>query len=934
MLGMMAVLFWLVVFASPWILGVIKAGRTGIQGKRRAHHPLAGAWALGGLVLMAILFIGLQLWTNLLWFRELGYERRFWTEFWTKGILFLVAGSISGLFVFANAWVIRHAIRKYLTQESFLFSMIARIIGVAIALFSGLASAGCWQEVLLFLNRVPFNLTDPVFGRDLSFYIFVMQLYDPVSVLAMGITVIILPLMIVAYILILAQVGTRSEDVKKGLIWYGFSHASALGIILVLGAGFNTWLARFRLLYSERGAVFGAGWTDLHFQLPAYWVFMAALLVALICFVTSAFSKSHKRTIGFAIFGFGGSVLVWVLSVVLLPAAIQQWYVSPNKTQLETQYLVRDIESTRKAYGLEKVVRSEFPVKEGITAETLKQDAETLESARLWDWQVLISTNHQVQALRPYYVFEDVDVVRYTIGGKLTQVMYSTREMDVNRFVSSAQTWQNRHLVYTHGFGGTANPVNVFTPEGLPEYWLKDVPPVAKYPELEIRQPRIYFGEATKNHVYVKTRMPEFDYPQGDNNATFIYDGPGGIPMGGFFRKLAFAWRFDGLQMLISSELTSDSRIMFNRDVDTRMRTIAPFLRYEDDIYQVVSNGELWFMRDAYTTSNRYPYSQPLPHDDLNYIRNSVKVVVNAYTGKVDFYVWDEQDPIIQAYGKTFPGLFQPASNMPDHLRKHVRYPEDLLRIQGRIWANYHMDNPSVFYNKEDAWEFPKSFSPRIDRAVTVSPYYVVMAFPNSHSREFVLILPFTPYSPDETHPRTNMVGWFAARCDGEHYGELLLYTFPKSRLVEGPQQIGFRINEDTTISKDFTLWNQQGSQVLLGDLRILPLSDDRLLYVQPVYLQASGNKMPQLKKIVAATGNRLAYEDTFEKALATLVGLSAPAATTQVMNAPGAGTQDPIGELLSHLDAYLQFMRSGQFARAGQELEAITNLRSRIKGK
>ncbi len=619
----------------------------------------------------------------------------------------------------------------------------------------------------------------------------------------------------------------------------------------------------------------------------------------------------------------------------MVPGLVQYFYVSPNEQRLETEYIRTNLLYTRTAYGLtdDRVQRSEFPAVPGLATDQLPKDAADLTGVRLWDYRVLQSTNSQKQAFRLYYDFPDVDVVRYRIGGKLVQMMYSARELDIGRLAPQSRTWQNERLVYTHGFGACANPANAFTAEGLPDYWLKDIPPVAKYPELAIRQPRIYFGEKTDGHIYVRTRHPEFDYPDGEKNTTFTYDGPAGVELSSPLRKLAYALRFDGARLLIASEITEKSRILYRRSIGERVRTLAPFLQFDEDPYQVIADGGLWYIWDAYTATDRFPYSEPYRGEGYNYLRNSVKVTVNAYTGETAFYLFDQSDPIVRSWAGAFPGMFRPASAMPQSLRQHVRYPEGQLRVQAEIYALYHMQDPSVFYNKEDAWERAKAIrSIKSQAAEVVDPYYALVRLPGEKETEFVLIQLFTPFATEKGTPRSNMVGWLAGRCDGANYGKLVLYTFPKNRLVYGPLQIGSRINQDDQISKDFSLWNQQGSTVVLGDMLVIPLPGYRLLYVQPVYLQSDVGKMPELRRVVVSTGEQIGYGKTFSEALLQVAGKSAAGAAPSpapeaVAPAPGKGAAPPAAlgrEAAEHLDRYRKLTAQGKYTEAGAELEAL----------
>jgi hypothetical protein len=708
------------------------------------------------------------------------------------------------------------------------------------------------------------------------------------------------------------------------------THLSALGIVMIGIFMFWTQIAKWDLMYSPRGAVFGPGWTDVHVQIGAYNFFMVALLTSAILLGISVFSKEFKRTAQAAALGLMICLLSWIIGVEGVPLLLQSYKVSPNELSMEGEYIKQNIKFTKFAYGLtdDKVKQVEFPVNfTGMTPDIISKNRVTFDNVRVWDWRVLQSNNSQYQGFRLYYTFPTVNVVRYTINGRLQQLMYSARELDIEKLAEQSKTWQNQHLVYTHGYGAVANPVNKVTSEGSPDYWIKDIPPVSKYSELQITQPRIYFGEATKEHVYVHTAHQEFDYPLGDANATYRYESGSGIELSSFLKKLVFALRIDGLRLLTASEITPQTRLLWRRDIETRVKTLAPFLKYDSDKYQVVAKGNLYYIWDAYTTSADFPYSEPsLGRGSMNYIRNSVKVVMNAFTGKVDFYVFDQDDPIIKTYRNMFPGMFKDAASMPKELRDHVRYPEDLLRIQGDIFSTYHMSDPGVFYNREDAWQ--PSGDLAHGKVEPIMPYYVVMTIPGETKEEFALIRPFSPLTTNQAQPRNNMVSWIAARCDGENYGKLLLFKFPKDRLVYGPLQISARMNQDDVISKDFTLWNQQGSQVVLGNLIIIPLADYKLLYVQPVYLQATVGKMPELKRVIVSLGENLGYGSSFEDALTKLTGRQVPAeAPSGAKTEVKATKPELIKKAAKALDDYQALQGAGRFAESGRKLEELKEL-------
>jgi uncharacterized membrane protein (UPF0182 family) len=709
------------------------------------------------------------------------------------------------------------------------------------------------------------------------------------------------------------------------------THLSLLSVAGALIIMVNTLVSRWELLYSHRGVVYGAGWTDLNVQLPAYNVMLAVLGICAVAFLISAFAKSTQRTI--STFGIGVALflVVKIFGVGIIPEVLQHFRVSPNELPLETPYLERNIAFTRDAYGLNQIAEINYPVNTSVEP-IAKNDKAIVDGIRLWDPKILEAANNQNQALRLYYYFSDVAVDRYVLNGKLTQLMLSLRELNVDRLAPQSKTWQNLRLVYTHGYGAVAAAVNSFGPEGLPDYLLKDIPPATSYPQLKLDQPRIYFGAETINLIYVNTKAKEFDYPKGDTNAEYHYAGKGGIKLDTFLKKLVFALRFEGIRMFTTQELTPESRVMFRRDIRSRVQEIAPFLSYDSDSYYVVADGRIYFIWDAYTTAYTYPYSQPASNGGMNYIRNSIKVVVDAYNGTVSFYIADKTDPIAKAYAKAFPGMFLDIAEMPSSLRQHIRYPEDLLNIQSSIYTTYHMNNTHVFYNREDAWEVSRAAA-KAEEAPHIAPYYLIDRLPDSETEEFVLALPFSPYSGDKANPRNNMVAMLIARCDGPKYGGLVLYKFPKDKLVYGPLQIGIRINQDEVISKDLTLWNQQGSSVLFGNLLAVPLSNYRLMYVQPIYLQASVGKMPELRRVVVVFGDQLSYGSSFEDALNKFFtgGYTQAAAKGPAVKAEAPG-KDLIKSAVKYYDQFRSLTGQGKYAEAGKALEELGRVLGEIK--
>ncbi|KPJ60366.1 MAG: hypothetical protein AMJ46_06945 [Latescibacteria bacterium DG_63] len=889
---------------------------------------------------LTVFLVALHIYTEVLWFEELDQVARYWTVFGARIWLFLAGFAASLIFFYVQMLVSTVRAPEDIKSRMRLPNLVYFVYAIIVSIILGNASSGWWEKVLLYMNQVPFGTSDPIFDKDAAFYVFALPLFS-------GLKSYLLALLILSTLGVLGlyavQLGLRPDTLSRTVVFEGHfpverrqtlfrlvTHMSVQGVLFVCLFIFQTILAIWNLVYSERGAVFGAGYTDVHVQVGAYKFFIGALILVAVVFLLSAVSRSHRRTVRAAWIALGILLLTWLVGAKAIPAIVQQYVVSPNELDKERPYIEYNIAYTREAFGLEgdKITSVDFPVKDGITPLNLKEDEATLKSIRLWDWRVLEATYNQNQSFRLYYRFMDVDIDRYVLDGMPVQVMLSARELDQRRLAEKSKTWQNLRLVYTHGYGLCLNPVNIFTPEGLPEYWTKDIPPVSSYPELQLDRPEIYFGEAPNSHVFVKTSHAEFDYPRGAENVTAFYEGKGGVDIGGGLRKLAFALRFDGLRLLTARELGPQSRIMFRRPVQERVPTLAPFLVYDRDPYQVIADGKIWFIWDAYTVSDHFPYAERYFYrrareGRINYIRNSVKVVVNAYDGTVDFYIFEDSDPIVQAYAKIFPGFFKSADEMPDVLRAHVRYPEDFLKIQADIYSVYHMSDPTVFYNREDAWEIAWETYQGDTREVL--PYYVVITVPGEKQQEFIQMIPFTPLTTDRSNPKHNMVAWLAGRCDGDRYGEILVYHFPKERLVYGPMQIEIRINQNDNISKDFTLWNQQGSRVIQGNLLVIPLADNRLLYVEPVYLQATVGKMPELKRVITSSGDDLTYSTSFEESLAQLirgrrVSASEPSASREALT-----LSQQVRRAAEHFRRYQQLTGQGKIAEAGVELERLS---------
>lgn len=719
--------------------------------------------------------------------------------------------------------------------------------------------------------------------------------------------------------------------------WVAVSLALALFLLLLT---WRTYLSRFPYLWEDHQTFSGVTFAEAQYLLRGLYLVCIALLVAAAIALVNAFSKRSLRLL---LAGLAIPLAVYIVAVFLLPAYVTSFIVKPNELGRETPYIEHNITWTRRAFGLEQVELREFPAESSIEALDLNANRQTLDNIRLWDWHALQDTLKQIQAIRTYYDFPDVDVDRYRVEG-IRQMMVAAREIDVNKLPESSRNWINEKLIYTHGYGITMNTANEFTPEGMPRFIVSDMPVQSRSSEIKVTRPEIYFGQETNTDVYVKTRQKEFDFPQGETNTFTSYEGSGGIRIGGRARRLLLAWALGDLSKLpFSDDVNSESRVLIHRNIRELVNGIAPFLVYDNDPYIVVSNeGRLFWMIDAFTESSTYPYSRhhDVGNNHVNYIRNSVKVVIDAYNGTVHFYVFDNNDPLIATYRATFPALFEDASQMPADLRAHVRYPETLIRAQGEVYGLYHTQSAKTFFQREDVWTVAQQVgldAQNKKQVQPIDPYFVLMQLPGEQTQgEFVLILPFTPAG------RNNLIGWMAGRCDGENYGKLLIYNFPKSRLIDGPLQIEARIDQNSQLSSQFTLWNQQGSHVLRGHLLVIPIGR-ALLYVEPVYLKAESSPMPELRLVVLATQDRLGYGQTFEEAMTSIFGdLARPSAQQKVepSKEPSEGEPKPatspspqlaeqsatvqqlIDKAVREFEEYQRLTSQGKLGEAGQKLE------------
>jgi uncharacterized membrane protein (UPF0182 family) len=920
---------------------------------RRLRRLLLILVALAGTVFGG--WTALSYYVDVLWFASLGYGEVFWKTLSLQAEIFTAFAAVTFFTLFGWFLALKRAHLPDLPSgqtivvggqplrlpvESALH-LIALGVSLAIAVATGASMMAEWPTLALFwyAPHVTGGVTDPIFSKPLNFFLFTLPAWQLIA--GWLLTLAVLTCLLAVFFIIITG-GARALAGRRRsyapLPWRGFSITVAF-LLLVLAM--RVYLGRFERLFDEHTIFGGVTYTDAHVMLPGVLVVCAALILGAAIAVVNAVTVASGR---------------WLVAAILpaaicyIPLLVAGWYVNsfvvkPNELIREQPYIAHNIELTRQAYGLDRVWQREFPAETDVAAADPATNQATLQNIRLWDWHALQDTLRQIQEIRTYYDFPDVDIDRYEIDGTTRQVMLAARELNVDKLPESSRNWINEKLIYTHGYGITMNPVNGFTPEGLPTLILSNMPVQSTVRDLTVTRPEIYFGELTNTDVYVKTRQKEFNYPQGEANNLTSYEGYGGIVLGGFFRRIIIALdRGDLAKLPFSDDVNPDSRLLMRRNLHDRVSALAPFLTYDPDPYIVLGDdGRLSWIMDAFTVSDSYPYSSHyhLGGNSVNYMRNSVKVVIDAYDGTTTFYVFDVDDPIIAAYRRIFPSLFKDAATMPSGLRKHVRYPELLLKLQAEVYGLYHMTDPEAFYNREDLWTVATEvgMSEAGEQATqAMQPNFVLMKLPGESGVEFIEILPFTPAN------RNNLIGWIAGRSDGAQYGTSVVYNFPKTKLVDGPLQIEARIDQNAQLSGQLTLWNQQGSHVRRGALLVIP-SGRALLYAEPIYLQAERSPMPELRLVVLALQDRLAYGPTFESAMAALFGgaassmsaAAAPAEPSQRASASAASPQPAadlnavIAEAAKDLADYQRLTAEGKLGEAGQKLEELKRALDRL---
>ena len=926
--------------------------------RRRRWLP----YVLGG-ILVAVLFFGrglLDFYIDAIWFSSLGYADVYWYKFRLGAALFIVFFVVTFLIVRLPFLALNRALPQLterprlrmtsvedLKEVNFL-PIVYRpgvwVLSLAVALMSAASMSAAWPEFAQYFNAADGGKVDPIFGRDVSFYMFRLPVLDIVSswlvTTVLIVFVVVTGVSLYTWYLEKAQ-GFGTAQTRRRATSAVSTAASALALVLAA----SPYIGRFDLLQSRQDLFAGVSYTDANVRLPALDILAIGLLAAGILLAANALVIKRPKVIGWIA---GGLVAIWLFGLVIIPQSIYSFSVKPNEKAKEAPFIQHNIEMTRSAFALDRFNETAFQPAPTLTAQQLRTNQATLDNVRLWDPAVLQSTFSQNQEILTYYDFGVPDIDRYIINGRLRQVMLAPRELNVTQLPE--KNWINQHLVYTHGYGVAMSLVSEFTPEGLPHLIVRDMPVKSEVPEIKINRPEIYFGEATDSHVYVHTKRqgptkPEFNYPAQEHDESYSeYEAQSGIRVGGFFRQSALAlYLGDGTTMLFSDYITPDSRVLMRRDVLGRVKEIAPFLLFEPDPYIVINReGRLFWMIDAFTYSDRYPYSKSYRLGDvsLNYLRNSVKVVVDAYDGDVKFYVFEPEDPIVQTYSRMFPSLFHPSAEMPEDLREHIRYPDLLAALQARVYTLYHMQNPQTFYGREDQWGIATGEPIKQDtEPPPMEPYYVLMQLPGEQQVEFANILPFTPTGPG----RNNMIGWLACRNDGDKYGQAHVFGFPKSMSINGPAQIRARVNHDAALSQLMTLWNQKGSQVVRGNLLVIPIADS-LLYVESFYLQAEGNtgKLPELRQVAVATQDRLETAKSFDEALAKLfpdlgatkLATAVPPAETHAVPQETAAQQPPqapageVDRLLKQaaqlLTDYERLTAEGKHREAGDKLDQL----------
>lgn len=930
------------------------------KGMNRIHRPKKGLSfvVMVIVVILVLLIVCAGFLTNWMWFDSLGYEKVFWTKFLSQLEI--------GVPVFLAAMLLVRIYLKSLKKHYFIeiesheipdekrLNKISWGMSVVFGLLVGLtAGASTWMDFRQFANATSFGLKDPIFHLDISFYIFKLSFLTKANNIVLGIVVGVV-IITLLYYGILMMVRTpdmfewepeepedpetsgenaipftrknrkkpsekRTLDLNNSnmsqLLHIASGKLTLLGIVFYMMVAMDFLMRQFDLLHVHTGAVYGAGFTDVNVKLWVYRLIMVLSIVGAVTLCHHMHRKEPKKLVRIPIAIVAVGLLGGVVSF-----AVQNLLVSPDEINKESKYLERNISFTRHAYGLDNIKVEEFPAEQNLNRQAIRDNSQTITNIRINDYEPVQDFYNQTQSIRQYYDFNDVDIDRYNINGEQTQTYLAAREINESKISS---TWINRHLKYTHGYGATVSRVDAVTASGQPDIIVKNIPPESEAKDIEITRPEIYFGELTNDYVIVNTDEQEFDYPNGNENSYSMYKGKAGIKLN-LLNRILFSVREGSMKLLVSSNVNSDSRIIINRNIKDRVEKLMPYLSYEKDPYMTVVNGKLYWIVDAYTTSSYYPYSEPYSGEvgSTNYIRNSVKVVVDAYNGDTTFYVVDQDDPVARTYQKIYPTLFKDGKDMPEGIRKHIRYPNSLLKIQAGVYTKYHMDQVKVFYQDEDLWDIAHQIYGTEEKEM--NPSYFIFELPDEKKAEFINMIPFTPKS------KQNMTAIMMARNDGNRYGQLLVYKFPKNKTVYGPMQIEAQIDQNTEISKEFSLWNSSGSKYRRGDLFVIPINNS-IMYVEPVYLEASNQAIPEMKRVIVAYGDKIAYESTLEDALADLFGedensgqSQSASASSGKNNSGKSNTKELIQKANEAYENAVNAQKSGNWKKYGDYLDEL----------
>jgi uncharacterized membrane protein (UPF0182 family) len=867
-----------------------------------------------------------------LWFGEVGYQQVFLRTLTAKAALSTAVFALTFLVLALNLRIAFASLGRrefeILTPEgprsiavdAGRLRPLALLLAVVAGFLMASFASSHWVDFLLFWNWTPFGENDPILGWDIGFFVFRLPFLELLYRIAFGLLLLAIAAVAATHVF----AGNIGIDARSGIFAHAkaIHHLSALTAALLLVLAFGAWLDIPGLLTSSSRILQGASYVDVHARMPALRALMGASVLGALLAAAQPFLRGYRPVLS----ALGLYAGVWI-GGALYAAIVQRFVVAPNEQVRETPFIAHNIAGTRAAFALDEVEERELTGDAVLTRAAIDANRTTLGNVPLWNDQPLLDTFAQLQEIRTYYDFVSVDNDRYVIDGEYRQIMLSARELNSESLPS--RTWINERLTFTHGYGLTLGPVNQVTPEGLPVLFIKDLPPVSTV-GLELSQPALYFGELSNDHVFVRTATEEFDYPRGDDNVFTKYEGSGGVPLGGFFRRLLFAIRFRSTDTLLSPALSPESRVLMQRRISDRVARIAPFLTFDRDPYLAIDEGRLIWVQDAYTTTARYPYSTPIGR--LNYIRNSVKATIDAYHGTTTFHVIDPGDPVAATLAKAFPELFEPLEAMPAGLRARLRYPQGIFQLQSTMFSVFHMTNPAVFYNKEDQWEVPSTEEE--GRNVPMEPYYTIMKLPGESGAEYIQMLPYTPRQKD------NLAAWMVARSDGDHYGKLMVFQFPKQTVVYGPRQIAARIRQDQVISPQITLWNQQGSEVIQGTLLTIPV-EEALLYIRPLYLRAAGGRIPELKRVIVAYQNQIVMEETLEEALDRLFpGGSEPPRPESIPLTTGLDTESETREVPSsalaaqareHYRRAIEAQRGGNWALYGEEIRKLGDVLERM---